>query len=770
MWSGSNPTAPNWKGDNQLPGGEELYFVPAVSNTTDINKIGIVDGNLIEMPTSYPYLQVALLETTNIENAENIITDNIDCNTINNNPVPVDASQWSLYPAIHQVEMETYALKNASSVEANVVLKVGTATTGGSLNIGTDNYNPASAPSVSIGNSTIGKSSTSIYGANNLTGYGALSVTGGVTLDAGSITDNEGLSIHGVNIYAAGVEGISTVRATFGELGVSIYTAQPEVQGISINALASAVTINTGTELTTRSVLGTEVEAGTGLYVSGLTDGSYNDGRMFIQHICPAYAETTNLLIDGKNDLTSGVTGVELRDGVLVDTDILQVREIDNRDATGVNINSNSGGITLTTTDAGDTPYDITLSSIANVVSNSGADTTISSGGNTSITATYGDLTATSTNGNVIISSAYDLTATSTNGSTSLTCGQGALSLTTQVGRYGATDVNVVSNRAFQCFAGNTNGGGSSYDGELKYLCGSNVLFASYNGGNITFDNTTDGNGNIPITRRQIFTAGADISFTAGTGSNVNMNSTLNMNGNDIIANTIRGATDLVLATSSNGSIGLSPNGTGVIIANKGLLMGGNSITQAPYISSNGSLTFVTAAGANTSSIDFSTNDIINVKSINGHNLYSYGKFYNTTSQSLTATGTATRVKLNTAGTASGITLDTSTNIGRLTFSNAGTYQVTWNGYFVRASGTANNFIWIRLNGTDVAGTGKKQRTDAGLSEISIGGSTQVTVTSGQYIEFFWAADDINTSLTSYAASSPYPAIPGFSCAISIIA
>jgi hypothetical protein len=218
--------------------------------------------------------------------------------------------------------------------------------------------------------------------------------------------------------------------------------------------------------------------------------------------------------------------------------------------------------------------------------------------------------------------------------------------------------------------------------------------------------------------------------------------------------------------TLSTGSIG------GFIEANRQLLMGGNAISQVPSITSpaTGSLTFSTAGGANTSPIDFSTNDIINVKSINGHNIYSYGNFYNTTNQSLTATGTATRVKLNTAGTAAGITLDTSTNIGRLTFSNAGIYEVTWNGYLVRASGTANNFIWIRLNGTDVAGTGKKQRTDAGLSEISIGGSTQVTVTSGQYIEFFWAADDTNTSLTSYAASSPYPATPSFSCAISIVA
>jgi hypothetical protein len=126
---------------------------------------------------------------------------------------------------------------------------------------------------------------------------------------------------------------------------------------------------------------------------------------------------------------------------------------------------------------------------------------------------------------------------------------------------------------------------------------------------------------------------------------------------------------------------------------------------------------------------------------------------------------------MDTSGTASGITLDTTTNIGRLTFTNAGTYLVEWNGYLLHGLGGASNtFIWIRLNGTDVAGTGKKQRLDVGTNDISIGSSAQVTVTASQYIEFFWAADDTNTPLTAVASSSPYPATPAFSCSISIIA
>jgi hypothetical protein len=164
---------------------------------------------------------------------------------------------------------------------------------------------------------------------------------------------------------------------------------------------------------------------------------------------------------------------------------------------------------------------------------------------------------------------------------------------------------------------------------------------------------------------------------------------------------------------------------------------------------------------------------IINCPSINGHTLYAYGNFYNgnTSGQTLTATNTATRVKMDTTAVSSGITLDSSTNIGRLTFTNAGTYMVNWSGYLVHGSGTSvKTVIWIRLNGTDLAGTGKRQLTDSGLNDVSISSSSQIVVTAGQYIEFYWAADSLVVPLTTIAASSPYPLTPAFSCSIQIVA
>jgi hypothetical protein len=125
---------------------------------------------------------------------------------------------------------------------------------------------------------------------------------------------------------------------------------------------------------------------------------------------------------------------------------------------------------------------------------------------------------------------------------------------------------------------------------------------------------------------------------------------------------------------------------------------------------------------------------------------------------------------MNTAANNNLITLDTTTNIGRITFTNAGVYHVVWNAYLFHGSGgTVETRIWIRLNGTDVAGSAKTEDNDSQLNETNLTSSSMVSVTASQYIEFFWAADGTTVPLTAVAASAPYPATPSFSCTISIV-
>jgi hypothetical protein len=158
------------------------------------------------------------------------------------------------------------------------------------------------------------------------------------------------------------------------------------------------------------------------------------------------------------------------------------------------------------------------------------------------------------------------------------------------------------------------------------------------------------------------------------------------------------------------------------------------------------------------------------VTTLNGRNLFAHGNFYNTATQTLGAINTATRVVMNSSLNNNLITLDTTTNIGRITFTNAGVYHVVWNAYLFHGSGgTAKSVIWIRLNGTDVAGSGKTENNDSQQNETNLTSSAMVSVTASQYIEFYWAADSTTVPLTAVAASAPYPATPSFSCTISIV-
>jgi hypothetical protein len=184
-----------------------------------------------------------------------------------------------------------------------------------------------------------------------------------------------------------------------------------------------------------------------------------------------------------------------------------------------------------------------------------------------------------------------------------------------------------------------------------------------------------------------------------------------------------------------------------------------------PAVTIKGSLTMWATA-----SVQAPGNSIAGVTTLNGRNIFSYGNFYNTATQTLGAINTATRVVMNTSANNNLITLDSVTNIGRITFTNAGVYNVVWNAYLLHGSGSSvKSCIWIRLNGTDVAGSGKTENNDSQLNETNLTSSSLINATAGQYIEFFWAADSTNVPLTAIAASAPYPATPSFSCTISIV-
>jgi len=416
---------------------------------------------------------------------------------------------------------------------------------------------------------------------------------------------------------------------------------------------------------------------------------------------------------------------------------------------TGVQLNS-PDNIAITSS-----TQDITITGNTDVVVVATTnDISLTAGNNINLSAGAGD--------KVIVNSTLDLTNDNVINANTIT-GQGALTLATT----GATNLNL----------------SPATGGVIVANKGLNL-----SNNNITNANTITGQGALTLAT----TGATNLNLSPDTGGVIQASKNLDMGTIYGITNCISVASANALGlTANNGNVNLTATGTGNrILLNSDASMGNRTLfnftgtnvggiygltTQAlvlagqqtvnPAVQIRGSLTMWQNA-----STQGSGNSISGVTTLNGRNIFSYGNFYNTATQTLGAINTATRIQMNTSANNNLITLDTTTNIGRITFTNAGVYQVSWNGYLVHGGGSAtNSYIWIRLNGTDVAGSGKKQRCDAGLNDTSISSSSLVNATAGQYIEFFWSADGTNVPLTSVGASAPVPAIPSFSCVIEII-
>jgi hypothetical protein len=436
-----------------------------------------------------------------------------------------------------------------------------------------------------------------------------------------------------------------------------------------------------------------------------------------------------------------------------------------------VNITTIAGDIVLNSADA------LTLGGANNVVLGSTAgDVTLgSTAGNVVITSTAGDITLTSEEATSISSANSSLTLSSAE-ATNITSTANAVNLT------GFAGVNINSPDAISLTS-------SASDVNITAGTGDKVIVNStldLTNKNVINANTITGQGALTLAT----TGATNLNLSPDTGGLIVANKGLNLSNNNVTnANTITGQTALSL-TAANGGVNIAATGTGNRInLNSDTTLGNRTLfnftgtnvggiygltTQPLALVGQQTTPQIHLRGATqmwaTASVQAPGNSISGVTTLNGRNLFSYGNFYNTATQTLGAINTATRIQMNTSANNNNITLDTTTNIGRITFTNAGVYQVSWSAYLLHGSGgTAKSVIWIRLNGTDVAGSGKTENNDSQLNETNLASTSLVSVTANQYIEFYWASDHTSVPLTDVAASAPYPATPSFACSIQIV-
>lgn len=156
-----------------------------------------------------------------------------------------------------------------------------------------------------------------------------------------------------------------------------------------------------------------------------------------------------------------------------------------------------------------------------------------------------------------------------------------------------------------------------------------------------------------------------------------------------------------------------------------------------------------------------------NLSALITSNLYK-GNFYDSITQTLAAANTATPVILrNTdAPTTNGISIVTDgTNLTRITFANAGVYNILFSAQLANSGGTGQTVdFWLRKNGSTAAAniphTNGKVQLQGNAAFLMAAWNYFIDVAAGDYIQLVWAATSTNITMVAAAANGVHPETP----------
>jgi hypothetical protein len=135
-----------------------------------------------------------------------------------------------------------------------------------------------------------------------------------------------------------------------------------------------------------------------------------------------------------------------------------------------------------------------------------------------------------------------------------------------------------------------------------------------------------------------------------------------------------------------------------------------------------------------------------------------YGSFYSNATQDFTSANTAYGITYN--NTIDSYAVDIGTPASRIVCINSGLYQFDFSIQINNTGGgTANVYVWSRVDGTDVVDLGSKTTiTDKNATQVLSWGF-QLSMTSGQYFELMAASTATTTQALAEAATGFSPAV-----------
>jgi hemoglobin-like flavoprotein len=136
-----------------------------------------------------------------------------------------------------------------------------------------------------------------------------------------------------------------------------------------------------------------------------------------------------------------------------------------------------------------------------------------------------------------------------------------------------------------------------------------------------------------------------------------------------------------------------------------------------------------------------------------------YGTFYDTTTQTAAAINTAYALTFNSTNLSNGVYIGSPAS--RIYVEQRGVYDLQFSAQLDNTSGGSHLiYIWLRINGTDVANSAGQVRLKGTDGELVTSWNYVEQLNAGDYFELVWSVDNTSVQVLSQAAAAPVPAIP----------
>jgi hypothetical protein len=154
-----------------------------------------------------------------------------------------------------------------------------------------------------------------------------------------------------------------------------------------------------------------------------------------------------------------------------------------------------------------------------------------------------------------------------------------------------------------------------------------------------------------------------------------------------------------------------------------------------------------------------------------------YGQFQDDVTQTAPSSNVGLAMIYRTTDIANGISIvSNGTNLTRITFANTGIYNLQFSSQFANTDNNVQDVtIWLRLNGSDVAGSGgfvSVPGKHGGINgHVITSWNYLLDVVAGDYYELYWSTTDhTSVQMQFYPAGSPPPSIASVILTVSQLA